>query len=81
MVRVATGGVSIPVEVWRMPEEHLGSFMHGIRAPLGIGRVRLQGGAEVCGFLCEALAIAGAHDISQIGGWRAWLASRAGTPR
>jgi allophanate hydrolase len=77
MVRTTSGGVAIEIEVWRMPEEHLASFMRGVRAPLGVGRVRVQDGTEVCGFLCESLAISGARDISEFGGWRAWLAQRA----
>jgi allophanate hydrolase len=67
--------VAIEIEIWRMPVEHFGSFMRGIPAPLGIGRVRVQDGTDVCGFLCEAVAVAGARDISSHGGWRGWLAA------
>ncbi|HTQ36211.1 MAG TPA: allophanate hydrolase [Steroidobacteraceae bacterium] len=74
MVRTASHGTALEIEIWRMPEEHFASFMRGIPAPLGLGRVRVQDGAEVCGFLCEPLAIDGARDISDCGGWRAWLA-------
>jgi allophanate hydrolase len=77
MVRTASGGVAIDIEIWRMPEEQVGPFLRNIRAPLGIGPVRVQDGSEVCGFLCEALAIEGARDISSFGGWRGWLAARA----
>ena len=73
MVRAADGR-AIEVEVWRMPEEGVASFVRGIPAPLGIGRVCLQDGSEVCGFLCEPLGINGARDISDCGSWRAWLA-------
>ncbi len=59
-----------------MPEEHLASFLRGVRTPLGIGCVRVADGTEVCGFLCEAIATARARDISDFGGWRAWLAQR-----
>jgi allophanate hydrolase len=31
----------------------------------------------VHGFVCEGHAVAGATDISVLGGWRAYLASRA----
>lgn len=74
LVRTASGGVAIEIEIWRMPEEQLAAFMRGVRAPLGIGRVRTQDGIEVCGFLCETVATDGARDISEFGGWRAWLA-------
>jgi len=73
LVQVPEGGVAIDVEVWRMPLEHFGSFVAGIPAPLGIGKVRLEGGTLVSGFLCEAMAVAGATDISSLGGWRQYL--------
>lgn len=73
LVRVAEGGGAIELEVWRMPREHFGSFMQGIPAPLGIGRVQLASGQEVAGFLCEGLAVHDARDITALGGWRAWL--------
>jgi allophanate hydrolase len=77
LVRVAEGGAAIELEVWRMPREQFGSFMQGIPAPLGIGRVQLASGGEVAGFLCEGHAIQGAQDITTHGGWRAWLARQA----
>lgn len=79
MVRVAEGGSAIALEVWELPAAHFGSFVAGIPAPLGIGKVKLADGSEVPGFICEGLGIAGATDITRFGGWRAWLA--AGAPR
>ncbi len=76
LVRVPEGGVAIDVEVWRMPVEHFGSFVAGIPAPLGIGKVKLEDGSEVSGFMCEDLGVAGAADISALGGWRQYLASK-----
>jgi len=73
LVRVAQGGAPIEVEVWSIPQEQLGSFMAGIPAPLGIGRVQLEDGSSVPGFLCEAIATEDARDITALGGWRAWL--------
>ncbi len=74
MVRTSSGGTAIDIEVWRMPEEHAASFLRGIRAPLGLGHVRVADGSEACGFICEGIGIEGARDISAFGGWRAWLA-------
>lgn len=76
LVRVAQGGVAIDIEIWRMPEEHLASFVRGIPAPLGIGQVRNQAGIQSCGFLCEAVAVVQAVDISHYGSWRNYLAGR-----
>jgi len=77
LVRVSEGGVAIDVEVWRVPAEHFGSFVAGIPSPLGIGKVKLDDGSEVSGFMCEALGVADAQDISALGGWRQYLRSRA----
>jgi allophanate hydrolase len=73
LIRVASGGAEIDIEVWALPTEHLGSFAAGVPAPLGIGKVQLQGGAEVPGFICEGYAAAGAADITAFGGWRAYI--------
>ena len=73
MVRVAEGGVAVELEVWAVPADQFGSFVAGIPAPLGIGKVELADGREVPGFICEAAATAGADDISAIGSWRSYL--------
>jgi len=77
LIRVKNGGVAIAVEVWEIPMETYGSFVAGIPEPLGIGRVRLEGGDVVQGFLCESVALDGARDVSEFGGWRAFLASKS----
>lgn len=76
MVRVAKDGAAIAMEIWEMPASQFGSFVAGIAAPLGIGSVTLEDGSSVQGFVCEALASAGAEDITHHGGWRAFLASK-----
>lgn len=78
MVRVAEGGASIEMEVWELPASEFGSFVGGIPAPLGIGKVRLEDGSLVSGFICEGAGLTGAEDITHLGSWRRWLASRAG---
>jgi allophanate hydrolase len=76
LVRVPAGGASIDVEVWSVPARHFGSFVAGIPSPLGIGKVDLEDGQQVSGFLCEAHAVEGARDITALGGWRQYLSSR-----
>lgn len=78
LMRIANGGVAIEVEVWSVPAANFGSFVAGIPAPLGIGKVLLADGTQVSGFVCEDYALAGAADISHYGGWRAYLAARQG---
>ncbi|KPB34177.1 Allophanate hydrolase [Pseudomonas savastanoi pv. phaseolicola] len=73
MVRVAEDGVAIEVEVWELPSVELGSFLTGIPAPLGLGKVQLADGRWETGFICDAYGLRGARDISHLGGWRAHL--------
>ena len=74
LVKVVQGGAAIEVEVWSVPSESFGSFVAGIPAPLGIGKIELENGALVSGFLCESYALAGAEDITSLGGWRPYIA-------
>ena len=72
LVRQAEGGASIAGEVWRLPAAGFARFMAGLATPMTVGRVLLDSGHEVLGFLCEPSAAAGAADITGYGGWRAW---------
>ncbi|MBR0566923.1 allophanate hydrolase [Azoarcus sp. L1K30] len=76
MVRVAEGGCAIEVEIWELPAAELGTFLAGIPAPLGLGKVELGDGRLETGFICEPRGIEGAQDISHFGGWRRYLESR-----
>jgi allophanate hydrolase len=71
-------GPGLEVEVWSLPSDAFGRFVAAIPAPLGIGKVSLDDGTAVSGFLCEAHAVAEAEEITRFGGWRAFLAERAG---
>jgi allophanate hydrolase len=75
MIRVATGGAPIEVEVWSVPAPAFGTFVQGIPAPLGIGKIELEDGTGVAGFICEGYAADGARDITAFGGWRGYLES------
>ena len=70
-------GASIEGEVWRLPAAGFARFMTGLAAPMAIGRVGLDDGRDVLGFLCEPAAVRGAADITCFGGWRAWIGRRA----
>jgi allophanate hydrolase len=76
MVRVAKGGVAVEVEVWQLPSSEMGSFLTGIPAPLGLGKVQLADGRWETGFICEAYGLTGAADISHFGGWRGYIRSK-----
>jgi allophanate hydrolase len=68
-------GPGIEVEVWTIPEDQFGSFTAEVPKPLGIGNVTLDSGESVKSFICEPYALAGSTEITQFGGWRAYLAS------
>jgi len=73
LIRVASDGAPIEVEIWALPTEQLGSFVAGIPAPLGIGTIDLKDGSQVTGFICEGYAATVATDITPFGGWRAYI--------
>lgn len=75
LVRDAEGG-TIALELWALPLTSFGTFMAGIPSPLGIGTVALADGTTVNGFICEAAGLEGATDITDFGGWRAYLAAQ-----
>lgn len=66
-------GAALPVEVWAVPQAQFGSFVAEIPAPLGIGKVELDDGSWLPGFICEPYALQGAQDITELGGWKAYL--------
>ena len=76
VIAPAGEGCAIELEVWSVPASEFGSFVAGIPAPLGIGKVNLQDGNQVSGFICEASGLAGAEDISHYGGWRGYLSNK-----
>lgn len=69
-------GKGLEVEVWKVTPAAFGRFVQNIPAPLGIGKVTLDDGSQVSGFLCEPYAIQNAQDVTELGGWRAYIASR-----
>lgn len=74
LLRVPAGtGAPIAVEIWEMGADQFGSFVSLVPPPLAIGTLRLSGGCQVKGFLCEELATRGARDITEHGGWRSYM--------
>ncbi|MFC4101519.1 allophanate hydrolase [Paenibacillus xanthanilyticus] len=75
LIKQGFGGAAITLEVWEMPLSRFGAFAAAIPAPLGIGKVELEDGTEVPGFICEGYAGQEAEDITSFGGWRAAIAA------
>ena len=77
LVEAVEGGVEIQVEVWEIISSTVGSFLAGIPKPLGLGSIRLADGSLKQGFICEGIGINGAKNVSEFGGWRAYLDSKS----
>jgi allophanate hydrolase len=72
----ARAGRSITGEVWALPTAAIGTLLAQVAPPLCFGTIALLSGPTL-GFLAEAAGVAGTPDISDHGGWRAWLAYSA----
>jgi allophanate hydrolase len=74
-VRVDNGSASASIEgeLWALPPAGLASLLAKLPAPMALGRVTLEDGSEVVGFLCEPAALSSAQDITAFGSWRAYL--------
>ena len=71
--RVDEDGAGVVGEVWTLPAAGFGSFVAALPQPMAIGSVALEDGSVVSGFLAEPVAFEGAPDISEHGGWVAYL--------
>jgi gamma-glutamylcyclotransferase (GGCT)/AIG2-like uncharacterized protein YtfP len=80
MIRVRIGGAAIAVEVWQVPAEGLAQILTSEPPGLSIGKVRLADGAETLGVIGEPALCEGQLEITEYGGWRAYIASRNGAP-
>ncbi|MGN8644892.1 allophanate hydrolase [Gracilibacillus sp. HCP3S3_G5_1] len=69
LIRKRAGGASIKIELWEMPIRNLGVFVDLIPSPLAIGKVKLDNGKEVLGFICEGFAEEEAEDITKERSW------------
>ena len=80
LLRVAEcAGASIPCEIWSLPAEGFAHFVAAVPPPLSIGTLRLNDRSSPKGFLVEAEALGNAEDISDHGGWRAFMQARMKT--
>lgn len=75
LVRDEFDGLPIDVEIWALPDRLYGDFVVQIPSPLGIGKIELDDGSLVSGFLCEPYALTGAEEITSLGGWRSFVSA------
>ena len=66
-------GFKYEVEIWQVPKKNLGYFLAEIPAPLGLGKVNIEDGTTVTGFICEPRVLMEGKDISKFSGWKAYL--------
>jgi len=76
MQRTPGAGVSVALELWAVPLAGLASILQNEPPGLAIGKVVLKDGSIVLGVLGEPFLCEGQREISQHGGWRAYMASR-----
>ena len=74
----ASDGAAIEGEVWALQTTAVGALLAKVPPPLAFGNAQLDDG-PCLGFLVESAAVATARDITEFGGWRAWLAAREQT--
>jgi gamma-glutamylcyclotransferase (GGCT)/AIG2-like uncharacterized protein YtfP len=79
MIRVGTGGTAVAVEVWDVPAAGLAAILLGEPPGLCVGKVRLADGEETLAVLGEPLVCEGQREITEYGGWRAYVAARGKT--
>lgn len=77
MLRTANGS-AICGEIWALPTTAIGRLLGKVPPPLCFGTVALDDG-PCLGFLAEPAGVAGSPDITDFGGWRAWLTSLSRT--
>lgn len=77
--RQGTIGPGIEIEVWSLPTAGFGEFVSSIPSPLCVGKVFLEDGSAISGFLCEPVALETAKDVTQFGGWRKFLSVSTST--
>ena len=76
LVRVASGGGSIQLEIWYLPLQNVGAFLKNVPSPLAVGSILLMDGTCVLGFICEAFILDQApepQDITNLGHFPPYL--------
>lgn len=75
MLKTREGGVSVALEIWRLPRASFAGVLLNEPAGLVIGKVALLDGSECLGVLAEPWLLENEKEITHLGGWRAYTAS------
>lgn len=77
MIRTQAGdGAKVALEIWDVPAAGLAQILLNEPPGLAIGKVLLDDGSIVLGVLGEPFLCEGQREITALGGWRAYIASR-----
>jgi gamma-glutamylcyclotransferase (GGCT)/AIG2-like uncharacterized protein YtfP len=76
MLRTPGAGGRVAVELWDVPLDGLAQVLMNEPPGLAIGKVVLQDGSVVLGVLGEPFLCEGKREITEHGGWRAYVAAR-----
>lgn len=76
MLRTPSEGTSVALEIWDVPVTGLANILLAEPPGLSIGKVVLRDGSIVLGVLGEPFLCQGQREITQYGGWRAYIASK-----
>jgi hypothetical protein len=73
MLRTSQAGQAIALEIWQLSPDALGKILLSEPAGLCIGKIVLTNGQEVLGVLGEPFLCEGQREITNYGGWRAYI--------
>lgn len=73
MIRVNQGGAAVPVELWSLAPAGLVQILRTEPFGLTLGRYPLDDGTMVLGVLGEPAYVEGQREITEYGGWRAYV--------
>lgn len=76
MMRVTNGGTQVALEIWELSAAAIATILAQEPAGLCIGRITLDDNATILGVLGEAYLCETGLEITQFGGWRAYMASK-----
>jgi carbamate kinase len=76
MLRTPGRGTRVALEIWSVPLVGLAGILQNEPPGLAIGKVVLQDGSIVLGVLGEPFLCEGQREITEFGGWRAYVAAQ-----
>jgi len=76
MLRTTGDGARVALEIWEVPADGIAQILLNEPAGLSVGKVQLDDGSIVLGVLGEPFLCEGQREITALGGWRAYVATR-----